>query len=402
MKKKIIGDAFLNIVATTLPIILLQLIIFPVLANKLGNAQYGLFVTFVSLFTVVSHPFGDALNHVRLLENSNYERRNIKGDFNLLVIASLIINSIIMFFGVNYYEKNITFISIVLIIVISCLNLLRVYLIVAFRITLKYRDIFINNLFIVAGYVVGFICFFVTDYWQFIYILGYLFSIIHVKRNSNIMREKLIITPYFKLTTYKSFVLYISGLLKSSLAYADRLLLFPLLGPKAVSVYYSATIIGKIITMGVGPVSSVILSYLTKIEEIKRKSFYYLLAITSILGVAGYFICILISYPMLEILYPNWAEESMSLIYITTASSIFGVMSVVIHPLILRFKSINWQMVIGGINFIVYIISALLFYKLYGLIGFCIGILIANIVKFLLMIFVFLSNKNSKDNKFRG
>jgi len=392
MKKKIIVDSILNIIATTMPIILLQLLIFPVLADRLGNNQYGLFVTLVSLFTLVSHPFGNSLNNVRLLRNDEYEDRNIQGDFNLLLLSSLVISSVIMIFGTIYYEREVSLLSLLLIIIISGLNLIRGYLIVAFRITLRYKAILINNVFLIIGYMLGFVLFLITNQWQLIYIVGYLLSLAYIIKNSNLLNEKISRTPLFSSTVYRTFVLFTSSFLQSALTYADRLLLFPLLGPRAVAVYYSASILGKIVSMGVGPISTVMLSYLTKIEQIKKKSFIYFLFLLGVIGLGGYFICIFISYPMLNLLYPKWAEDSMEIIYITTGSAIFSVMSSIIHPFVLRFKNINWQILIGGINFIIYIFGALIFYKIYGLIGFCIGILIASVVKLLLMIFIFMLN----------
>lgn len=399
MKKKIIVDAILNIVSTTMPIIVLQIIIFPLLANKLGNNDYGLFVTLVGLFTLVSHPFGNSLNNVRLLQNNEYKKKNIQGDFNLLLLWSLVINSVLIIAGTLYYEKSLSLLSIILIATISSMNLIRGYLIVAFRLTLNYKAILLNNLILILGYTIGFFLFIITNYWQFIYACGYFLSLIYIIKNSSLVSEKVEKTPLFKGTAYKNFILFVSSFLQSSLSYADRLLLFPLLGPQAVSVYYSAAILGKIISMGVGPISSVMLSYLAKMEKIKMKSFFYLLTFIAIVGMLGYFICIILSRPILEILYPNWVEESMDLIYITTATAIFNVMSSVINPLILRFKNINWQILIGGVNFSIYIIGIIVFYNLYGLVGFCFGILIASIIKLLLMIFVFVFNLNKNNVK---
>jgi O-antigen/teichoic acid export membrane protein len=404
-KKKIIFDTILNIIASAIPIAMLQLIILPVIAARLGDTQYGLTITLVSLFTLFSHPFGNVLNNIRLLQNNEYERNNITGDFNVLLAASLAISTIIMVFGTIYYEGVISLVSIVLIIIISGLNLMREYLIVIFRITLNYKAILFNNVLLGVGYSVGLLLFYATEYWQLIYICGSVLSLVYITKNTNLLKEKLVKTTLFRTTTYKSVILFLSSFMKTALTSADKLLLFSLLGPTAVSIYYSSTVLGKIISMGITPISSVMLSYLARMEKVRFKSFIFIVSFAGIVCIVGYFVCVLISKPLLSLLYPAWADESMKLIYVTTATAIFGVMSSVIHPLILRFNNVNWQMVISGTNLVVYILCGLVFYKLYGLIGFCFGLLTASIVKLLMMIIIFMfsyhKGKNASNHGFK-
>ena len=156
MKKKIVFDSILNIVSTAVPIAIIQLLIYPYIAKKLGNAEYGLIITLVSLFNLFSHPFGNVLNNIRLLQNNEYKQENIEGDFNILLVFGLMINSIIMVIGIIYYEGRLFYQSVLLIVLISGFNLIREYLIVAFRINLNYKFILLNNIFLIIGYLIGF------------------------------------------------------------------------------------------------------------------------------------------------------------------------------------------------------------------------------------------------------
>ncbi|MFC0560846.1 lipopolysaccharide biosynthesis protein [Halalkalibacter alkalisediminis] len=394
-KKKATFDVILNIIASAIPILVLQLLILPIVARQTGDIQYGLLITLVSLATLLSHPFGNVLNNIRLLRHNEYDKNGLNGDYNVLLAASLLMNSLVMIFGTLYFEGTFSIISIILIIMVASSNLIREYLIVAFRITLNFKSILVNNLILGLGYVLGTIVFYFVGYWQLIYIVGSSLSIFYITKNSNLLNEGFRTTILFRKTAYQSIILFFSVFLKTLLNYADKLLLFPLLGPTAVTIYYTATILGKIITRVITPINSVMLSYLAKMEVMKLKNFIYIISITGVISVIGYFATIFISEPLLRILYPNWADESLQLIYITTASTILGVMSSVINPFILRFYNINWQLFISGTNVIVYIICAFLFFNLYGLIGFCFGILVANIFKLLLMISIFLFNRQS-------
>lgn len=389
MKKKIVYDSILNIVSTTIPIAIIQLIIYPLIAERLGDGGYGLMITLVSLVNLTSRPFGNVLNNIRLLYNNDYEKADSEGDFNILLTASLVINSLAMIVGTIYYEGSFSSINVVLIILISALNLIREYMIVSFRIKLNYKNILLDNIFLVLGYFIGLFLFNVTGYWQLIYLCGYLVSLIFIVKNSTLIKEKFIITPLFKKTGQKGGVLLVATFLKTVTGYADKLIIYPLLGSMAVSAYYSATILGKIISMGITPISSVFLSYLANMKKIKRKDFLKILLFTSVVGLIGYIICIVISEPVLMLLYPEWASESLKLIYITTASAVIGVICSIINPIILRFNSINWQLIISISDIIMYLILTIVFYKMYGLIGFCLGILISNIIKLIFMVCIY-------------
>lgn len=389
-KKNFFIDTLLNIIATAVPILTLQLIILPIVGARLGGEEYGLVVTLISLFTLVSFPFGNVLNNVRLLHNKIYEQKKLTGDFNILLLQSVIISCIMVIMGTVLFEETFTVLSMILMITVSGINLLREYIIVSFRITLNYKGILVNNLLLALGYIVGALIFNYTDTWQMIFLIGYGISLIYIIRNSSLLKEPFVKTELFKTTTYSSLILLISSILKNLLIYADKLLLYPLLGPKAVSIYYTATIIGKILTMVINPINGVVLSYITRVEKFGLKLFIKILLIMSVVGIFGYLMSILVGPYILKILYQNWAEESIKLLYVTSASAIIGVLSSVINPFILRFTNINFQIIINGLYVLMYIVCVLIFYKLYGLLGFSIGVLIASFLNLILMITIFI------------
>lgn len=392
-KKKFVFDSILNILATSIPLITLQIVILPVIGSILGENQYGLVVTLISLYTLLSVPFGNVLNNMRLLLDADYKKRHLSGDFNILLISGLIISTPLVVLGTICYEGSFSLVNIISMIFISCFSLVREYLIVGFRLKLNYKRILINNILLGIGYLIGTGMFFLTGYWQVIFIMGLGLSLVYVVTKTNLIKESFSRTKLFKRTTYKSIVLYISALLKTSLSYADKLLLFPLLGPSTVSIYYTATILGKIISIAITPVNNVILSYLSKKDRIAKSYFLYVIIITLTIGIMGYITTIVLSEPFLTFLYPTWASESLELIYITTASAIIGVMSMVIQPFILKFNNINWQIFISGSNVVVYMISVFTLYKFYGLVGFCIGVFVANMIKFIIMLLIFHNNR---------
>lgn len=398
-KQKIIIDSFLSIIASAIPIVILQLIVLPFVALELGEVEYGLVVTLVSMATMFSLPFGNVLNNIRLLLNNEYQENNLSGDFNVLLLVGSMLNTICMVIGTIYYVGHFSWINIMLVIIFSTLNLLREYFIVSFRITINYKLILINNVFLGTGYLLGLILFAYFDFWQLIYISGAGLSLIYIIKKTKLLNEGLAITKKFKRTAYKSVILFVSSFIKSALTQADKLLLFPLLGPVSVSIYYSATLIGKIISMAITPISGVMLSYLSKMKNIKMKDFFQMLLIVSIFGMIGYFLILLLSSPILTLLYPQWADQSLKFVPVTAAATIINAIAAIIHPIILRFNHINWQLFINGTSLIVYIACVFFFYNLYGLLGFCVGVLIANLIKVVIMICIFIFGYYTNDNR---
>lgn len=59
----------------------------------------------------------------------------------------------------------------------------------------------------------------------------------------------------------------ISNVLARAINYADKILLYPLLGGTMVSVYYAATVFSKVVSLAITPINSVALSYLSKINK---------------------------------------------------------------------------------------------------------------------------------------
>lgn len=110
MKKKIFFDMILNIVATSIPTVVLQLLILPSLSNYMDGNAYGLMVTILAVLNVVPSTIGNVLNNVRLLHEESYNKDNEQGDFQILLTIFQAINLLIMVTVSIYYlgTKDIT------------------------------------------------------------------------------------------------------------------------------------------------------------------------------------------------------------------------------------------------------------------------------------------------------
>lgn len=398
MKKKIAFDMLLNIVATAIPTFVLQLLLLPALSRYMGGEEYGLLVTILALLNMIPSTFGNVLNNIRLIEGKNEETP--QPDFNPLLLILTGINLVLMTIFTLVYDKEITLYSLILVLIVSILLLFREYFTVAFRIKLNYKNIVISNLIMVVGYVIGFLLFRATGRWQYMYIMGYLVSLVFIFIKSELWKEPIVISTAFKHIGGQTIMLSIATFLGRITTYADKLLIFPVLGGTVVSVYYAATLFGKVVSMTINPISSVMLSYLSKSTKKNNNTFKLAFLSSATVCIAGYFVCIAISRPVLKLLYPQFVNEAMQFIWFTTGTMVITALISIVNPFVLKFFDMKWQIAINCVYVSVYVGISMALLSRLGLKGFCIGTLIAAMLKLSFMLYIY--NRRSDKENYNG
>ena len=381
--KKIIYDIVFNIIASIIPTFVLQIILLPLLAANTKEDLYGLILSIISIITVVAGSLGNALNNIRLVKNENYISYRAEGDFGPILIAESIGASIVTAYLTRKYIFDRT--ELFLIILLTILWTGREYLIVAFRLKLNFKSIMLNNLLLVIGYFLGYAVFKLTGYWEYIYIIGIIFSIGYIITHSSIIKERFVITPLFKNTITELIFLIFAAVINNLLNYADRIILYPLIGGAAVSIYYVSTLFGKLISMLISPLNSVVLSYLSQVNKFNKRAFLNALLSSVIVACLGYIMCLVMADPILHLLYPQWVEKSIRYIPITTVTAMITMMTGMLSPFILRFCAMKWQVIINGISLCIYILASVALFQKFELFGFCLGILCSHLAKFLII-----------------
>lgn len=382
--KKIFMDLILSVCATAIPLIALQLIILPLIAARSTDEIYGLVLTIISIATVIGTSLGNALNNVRLIKDVEYEEKKYQGDFQLLLICEIIAGFFLVIVSVSRY--NLGVLDIIFIVIMTLLWIVQGYYAVAYRLKLNFKGIVINNVIMAVGYIIGYALFCISGFWELVYIIGLMGSLLYIAKTSTIMKEKVKKTPMFLITGKELVFLVIAGIIANLLNYADRMLIYPLIGGTAVSVYYASTLFGKLVSTAVVPLNSVVLSYLAKKTSMAKGMFNKAFGVSLGVACVGYVVCRIIAYPALQILYPQWAEESIKYVPITTAVAMLTMMINVLSPFVLKFCAMKWQIVINAIMLLVYIVAAIGLFSQFGLMGFCAGVLISNLVKLVIML----------------
>ena len=377
----------MNIGATSLPICVLQLVVMPLVASRIAD-EYGLLVTLVAVFTLFTGTFGNSINNVRLIQHDSYEKRGDWGDFSAIAIVSCILSSAFVM-GLTAYYCNGLSEALVMMGILSFLVTAREYLIVAYRIELNFKAIFINNAILSFGYLLGFALFWASGVWELVYLSGYILSLIYVVRSTSLWKEPLSFTAHFRETLTSVAHLSLSNFLSNAITYADRLLIYPLLGAYSVSIYYVATLFGKMASMIVTPVNGVILSYLAKYSKKPDALFKMTLSLGLLICIFGYGATMLCSRPVLGFLYPQFVDEAMAYVYVTTATAFIRVLVTIVNPYVLKFFPMSWQTKISGLYLAIYVVACFGLYYPLGLMGFCIGVLLTMLVKLAVTLFVY-------------
>ena len=388
-KRKVVFDMALNIVATAIPTFVLQLLILPNLAKFMSDDNYGLLVTVLAFLNVMPSTMGNVLNNIRLLYNENYVETNNEGDFNILLAILEGVNFLSVTVFLFYYDSNLTLFTVLMTGITALLWLAREYFLVAFRLIINYRAILLCNLIMVGGYGIGYLLFLGTKVWQVIYISGLMCSLIYCFIRSRLWKEPFKITPLFKRTSTQGLLLLIAKILNRLLVYADKIIVFPVLGGALVSVYYAATVFGKVVSLMITPVNSVVLTYLAKAKKKTDSMLKSALLVGIAVCAVGYIVCVLISRPVLSILYPQYVDSAMNYIYLTTGTTVLYALISIVDPFIMKFFDMKWQIAINGGTVVVYLALGISFMIPWGLMGFCVGALLTNVLKLLFMIFIY-------------
>lgn len=392
---RIIKQFIENTLAYALPVFFQQFIVYPLMADKLGAEANGLFLAAIALNYFVINITVSVLVNVRLLRDSKYEEAGAKGDFNLFLLAFAVINTLVIIGGTFFYaEGEVSASDLLLSVCVILLFVYHDYILVQYRLEHRFRNILINNLLICAGYMVGLaVLYYVIPCWQMVFIVPYLITMVYDLCHTDYIKEPLKKTPLFNDTAKQYLLLLGSTLLSTVVTYGDRLILYPLLDGTSVSVFTSAQLIGKMLQMISTPLASFLLSYLVKRETMQlvvRPK--HGLAVAAIIGVL-YGGCILVSQPMMHLLYSQWAEQSLAYVPLTAANGITNMFSVLLNVFVLRFCNRKWQIVKGVVYLVTYMLFSFVLLHWFGLRGFAVGNLIASVCELTLLVVILFREK---------
>lgn len=393
-KKNVIMDFAINILAFGMVTVVLQIVIYPFFGRILNIDRYGILLTSMGIVNVVASAFGNSLNNVRLLKNSNYE---ILGDFNILLMYSSIL-SLIVSGVIAYILFNMTLVDTALFALLTSICLMRQYLIVTYRLKLDFKKLLVNNIYICMGYFIGLLLSYVSGNWIITFLIGELFGVLNCVLKSDLIREPMVKTIHFN-DTYKSYIhLIISILFGQAMLYMDRFIILPFLGSDMVSVYTVASFAGKTLGILALPISSVLLSYYTKRNfSFTRQKLYIVFSTTMMISIVSLIAIQIICPFILTILYPKIYKLAIPYLLYANIGSVLNIASNVLQPAIMKVSKTKYQVYIQVFFIVVFLLCTSLLLNNYGLYAICTSIIISNVSKIALMMIIGIKSISNKE-----
>ncbi|WP_024867314.1 lipopolysaccharide biosynthesis protein [Butyrivibrio sp. FCS014] len=388
---KISRDLILSILAIVIYNGVLQLVIYPGLNARMGAEAFGTVLYFISAVSIMGAGFGTSASYSRIVARK--ERIESNGDYNaFLGIVALICVPVsvgmVKLLGSGVADGKIfdgATSGIVGLILLMALTVIRYYCDVEYRMNIRFMDYFLFFVFVSLGYVVGLRIF---DGWMTVILQGEVLGILYTIVRGSILRP-----PYFERSVAfadnlrAAFYISIGNLLSAVILNADRIFLRLLAGAEEVTVFYVASLIGKIVALLTTPLNGIIISYLAgyKIMLDRRK---FLLSSTLLIVVTVMLtaVCTAVSYVFVKIMYPDVFAQAREYFIIANLGQLLYFLSGTLMVVVLSFSDEKLQMIINCIYAAVFAIVVIPMTVNMGISGMAYSLVIVNALRFMLTV----------------
>ena len=380
--KRITGDFAINILASVIYTFARQIVVFPILAARLSDADYGTLLTVAGLANVCTALVGSSMNNIRLVQNSRYEEQGRHGDFLLLCGAGAGVS--VLFSLVLWWLFGYSWLTALLLTAYILVSNLYQYATAFFRLDLNFRRIFLANVVVSLAYIAATPVFATGVLWPAVFLVGEGVGLLYTARVTPVFREPVVKTPLMGETGKKLLIFMASGLVGNLLMYADRMIIYPVLGAESVSYYSTASFFGKSAGIVMTPIAGVLLGYFAQKGFAASKKLFTLVngaSMACLLVFLGG--CWLFAPWFTELLYPTLYQQSAPYIMLANIGAVIGIAANMAQPMILKCCSTKWLLVIQGLYTAAYLGSALAWLPAHGLLGFCWATIFANGVRLL-------------------
>ena len=386
--KRQIGDSAWSLAGLVLMNAVAQIVVFPLYARKFGNVGYGdlqYLMAYVNVFTV---SIGSAANYARMVAPPD-EREENGGDYNLLLL-------LVGLFGIPFTYlvrrfggapmDHATYICYCLLFVAMAF---RYYADVAYKITLNYRRYFVYYLLIGVGYVIGAILVWKTGIWPLGLLVGEALGVLYAYLSSAQLRHRALRpSPVWRRTLRAVLTFFVAEGVANLILNVDRILLKLLLGASAVTVYYLATLVGKVISVVIAPLNGVLIGYLARFDgRFTRRAMRWLTVGSTAAIVVGSLLCTLGGYVVLLILYPTEIEAVRDFLFVGSLAEVLYFVTSTVMVVLIRFAKKSYQVFINAIFGIFFFGLGIPATVMFSLWGFSIAMVLACAVRFVLAIY---------------
>lgn len=376
--KKALTDLIWSIAALVLMNGTIQILIYPRLNRVLGTEAYGDMLFVVGVATIFGAGIGCAMNNGRLLRQLHETAGNLDYLLSLLsytLPACLIVGAVAW----QYLPPAQAVLAAVLALFIT----LRYYSDVEYRLSLNYKRYFIYYALLSAGYLAGILLWDVIPSWLFVLLVGECACVFFCMVSGKIYHPMHGGDHFAEIERHTA-QLVLSYLLYNAVVQLDRVLLRTVMDSSAVTIFYVASILGKIIALLVGPLNAILVSYLTRWGR-RLDARLTVLFTGGIAACAALFylaVCIVSPF-VIRWLYPDICAEVMQYAAVANLGQILCFAGSLELTLLLTLAPSRWQLIIQGGYAVLFVVGGLAGVQLAGLTGFVYATAAVGAVRFL-------------------
>lgn len=380
--KTFFNDSLWSIAALVLMNLVSQFVVYPLWARVFGDEKYGNIVYLMSFVNIFAVSVGISANYCRMRESAF--RKTCRNDYNIMVLVGSVVSAVLCFFIALFSNFDLALPDAFMIAVLCFLTVWRYYADVEYRLALNYKQYFLYYAAISAGYLLGILLFYCTNCWALTLIPGEAVGVLLVLNKGRVNQDHLFeFSANFKGNLKSTCILIVTNLLSNIIFNGDRVLLQWTIGGTAVTIYYLSSLVGKTMSLITTPLNSVIIGHLARYKgKIDRKFIHLVFALSAAAVVCCTAACVVGSYILIYILYPQNFESVKQFFWIASATQVIYFTSNVITTVLLRIADTNVQLTVNivyALSFLILCIPATLFF---GISGFCISLLFVNLVRY--------------------
>lgn len=362
----------------------LQLVVYPFLTKKMGTEAFGDVLSLISLIAIMGGTFGTAANYSRMI--LRVKNKDTNGDYNRFFVYVAFITMLVSTGGLLWL--HITDIRVYIgYYVLMFVTIIRNYGDVDFRLEMNYKGYCLYYVLLSVGYLLGVVSFYLSGSWILTLLFGEWMAVLYV-----CARKKIFSSPLLKKSLYygdamKSILpLAITQLIAMAVLHSDRLILQQFCNGTAVTVFYVATLLGKIISLVSTPLNSVIIGHLSQYKGgIDKKIFRRLCLYSVPLAILINMICTLVAVVFVKIIYPELYGAVSPYLWLANLGQVFFFVSGVLTVVLMRFASEKYQLIINVVYFVIYLCLAIPFTIQWNVWGIAWATVIGNLLRILLI-----------------
>lgn len=369
----------------------LQLVVYPVINSRVGETAFGTVLFLISAVSIMGAAFGTSASYSRMVAKKT--RTHTNGDYNifLLVISGL---SVVVTAVVLLIVKELTFALYIQVLALMIVTVFRYYSDVEYRMNIKFVNYFIFFTCVSLGYLIGLGALeighrasIVSDSlytnWVLVIFLGELLGILFTAFFGTLFKRPFFTKSADFAVNFKSaWTISGSNIIPVVILHSDRILLRVFASAADVTVFYTASVIGKIVALLTTPLNGIIISYFTNYKIKMTKKLFTLISIGAlILAVVGSAACSLVSYFYVKILYPNVLTEASRFFFIANFGQILYFVSGSLMVMLLSFTKEKAQLhisIIYGVLFVLIVVPCTIFF---GISGYGIALAVVNLIR---------------------